>query len=135
MAENIKIDSVYVVDASFILSSILPDEKVLKPFQKILKLFEKNKVYFKAPEVLMYEIGNSLKSAVKQKRIASNPATKLFSKIVTATIDYQKVDFKAVLDLSITHDLSFYDSSYLYLAKVNKCKLLTLDKKLAEIAK
>jgi len=135
MAENTKIDSVYVVDASLILSSILPDEKVLKPFQKILRFFEKNKVYFKAPEVLMYEIGNSLKSAVKQKRVSSNSATKLFSKITTTTIDYQKVDFNAVLDLSIKYDLSFYDASYLYLVKINKCKLLTLDKKLAEIAK
>ena len=135
MAENTKIDSVYVVDASLILSSILPDEKVLKPFQKILRFFEKNKVYFKAPEVLMYEIGNSLKSAVKQKRVSSNSATKLFSKIITTTIDYQKVDFNAVLDLSIKYDLSFYDASYLYLVKINKCKLLTLDKKLAEIAK
>ena len=48
-------------------------------------------------------------------------------------IEYQTIDFKINIKLSLKHNLSFYDAAYLYLAKINKCKLLTLDKKLERI--
>jgi len=58
----------------------------------------------------------------------------LYSAFVLMKIEYLDIDFKKTLNLSIKHDISFYDATYLYLAKTYKSKLLTLDKKLAKIS-
>lgn len=133
MEGNIDLELVFVVDSSFLLSILLPDEKVLKPFQKYIKNFRKNRTVFKSCELLKYEIGNSLKSAVIQKRIDTKKAKELYLVFEQMTIDYQNIDHGEVLKLSMKHNLSFYDASYLYLTRIHKCKLLTLDKKLKEI--
>ncbi len=132
MAENIE---KVVIDSSFLLSTILPDEKILPLFQEYVKKFRQNKLIFSSCELLKYEICNSLKSAVKRKRISSKRANILRSAFELMEIEYQSIDFGKTMELSVKHDLSFYDASYLYLAKANKCKLLTLDKKLQSFLK
>jgi predicted nucleic acid-binding protein len=79
---------------------------------------------------LKYEIGNSLKSAVIQKRISFEKARDIFKIFGEMSIEYRDIDKKEVLNLSVKNNLSFYDASYLHLAKKNNAKLLTLDKRL-----
>jgi predicted nucleic acid-binding protein len=114
-----------VIDASYALSWLLPDENrpTLEPDHTV------------APELLRYEVINALWSNVVRGRIGALMAKKLLYEFDGWQIQYQKIDMGEVLDLSIAYKLSGYDASYLYLAKKLKCKLLTWDKRLAEMAK
>ena len=113
-----------VVDASYALSWLLPDEErpTLRPEHKF------------APELLRYEIVNALRSNVVQKRIDRALAEKLLGVFDGWQIQYQPVDMKSTLDLAIGQNLSGYDASYLWLARKLKIKLLTWDKKLEKLA-
>ena len=135
MAGNINSNSLVIVDSSFLISTMFPDEKILPKYLEYLNGFKKGIITFKSCDLLKYEIYNCLKSAILQKRINRKRLDLVEKGFDTMKIEYQNIDFKKTFELSLKHNLSFYDASYLYLAKVNKCKLLTLDKKLAEIAK
>lgn len=98
MAENI--DTV-IVDSSFLLSTMLPDEEVSPPFWEYIKKFRQNKIIFKSCELLKYEICNSLKSAIGQKRISSKRANIIYSAFELMEIEYSDIDFRKTMDLSI----------------------------------
>lgn len=113
-----------VVDASYVLSLLLPDEN-FSALSVPEKMF--------APNLLDYEIINALKSAVMSKRIDQKLATVLFSEYQNLPIIKKAVDFKRVLIVALKHKLSAYDASYLLLANDLKLKLLTLDKQLQKL--
>lgn len=131
MEENTK---TYIVDSSVIMAILMPDEKILPETQKFIKILE-SKSKFIAPNLLEFEIGNSLKSSFFSKRITQKEADSLFTIFGNLPITFQSIKRDLVLKLSLKHKLSFYDASYLCLAKTNKCKLLTLDKKLMTLSK
>lgn len=135
MAESTNSNSMVVVDSSFLISTMFPDEKISTEHTKYLNDFKADKIIFKSCDLLKYEIYNCLKSASLQKRITRKRLDLIEKGFNTMKIEYQNIDFKKTFELSLKHNLSFYDASYLYLAKINKCKLLTLDKKLEGIAK
>ncbi len=114
-----------VVDASYILSLLLPDEN-LSVASVPEKMF--------APSLLDYEIISALKSAVMSKRINEKLAVALFSEYQNLPITKKTVDFKQVLAVALKYKLSTYDSSYLVLANDLKLKLLTLDRQLQKIS-
>jgi len=113
-----------VVDTSYVLSWLLPDEKSPKSTKEQLV----------APELLVYEVINALKTSVRRKRIADDIAKQLLHEFESWNVQYFKIDNESVLNLAITEGLSGYDASYVYLAKKMKCKLLTWDKKLRKLA-
>lgn len=123
-----------VVDASIILAGILPDEKVIEPYKTYFHLFRQKKLEFVAPNILKSEVANGLRSAVLQKRFLGSLVEKIFDRFLEMIIGYSEIDYPQTLSLAIKHNLSFYDASYLYLAKLKKCKLLTLDSCLEKMA-
>lgn len=114
----------FVIDTSYVMSWLLPDEKSPKPVKGQLT----------APELLVYEVINALKTSVRRNRINSDIAQQLLHEFESWNIQYFKIDNESVLNLAITEELSGYDASYLYLAKKMKCDLLTWDKRLGELA-
>ena len=124
MAESTK---KFVVDASIVLSVLLPDEKVLAHYTKYLKLFQIGKIQFIAPEILKYEVANGLRSAFRQDRISKELVSELYASFQKMTFIFEQIDYIEVLKLSTNQDLTFYDAAYVYLVKSNKCRLLTLD--------
>lgn len=123
----------YVIDSSFLLSWLLPDEALLDKYKKIVNEFKKHTSIFISCELLKYEIGNSLKSAVIRKRITAKEAKDILTVFENMYIEYRDTDKEEILNISIKNNLSFYDASYLYLAKANKCRLLTLDTALSKM--
>jgi predicted nucleic acid-binding protein len=113
-----------VVDASYVLSILLPDENFVKDGVPT-KMF--------APNILDYEIISALKSAVVSKRISEKLAISLFSEYQNLPISKKTVDFNQVLTLALKHKLSIYDASYLLLAKDLQLNLFTLDKQLQKV--
>ena len=135
MAGNTKSVVVFVIDASFLISIIFPDEKVSSENSDYIKDFRTDKITFQSCELLKYEIYNCLKSAILQKRITKERVAIIEKAFKLMKIEYKTIDFSKTFELALKYNLTFYYASYLYLAKINKRKLLTLDKKLAEITK
>lgn len=123
MAENTR---TFVVDSSVIMAVLMPDENKSLKVKKLLKIIvSKNKII--APNLLIYEIGNGFKSAALSKRITFSQAGFLLDTFNQLSINLVSIDINSVFKTAIEHKITFYDASYLYLAKLNKCRLLTLD--------
>lgn len=122
----------YILDASFLLSYLLPDERVEK-VEFIFQQFKRGKVNFTSNHLLPFEIINGLKSALKSKRITKKTASNLINDFILYEIDFKNINLEEVLNLSIEKDLTVYDTSYLYLAKIEQAELLTLDEKLQKL--
>lgn len=131
MEEKFKFPKKAVIDASFILSLFLPDEKTKKVGDKFLILYNEGEISLFAPYLLSFEVVNGLKMAIKRKRITQNKGQALAKAFLKLKIDYQEVGLIRALKLALKHNLSVYDTCYLTLSRQLKHKLLTLDKKLA----
>lgn len=123
-----------VVDASFVLSFLLPDENV-EGVTSFFKDFIEEHTSALAPHILEFEVMNGLKSAMMRKRISNQEALNLAKKFEDLNINILAVDVREVLTLSIQGNPSVYDAAYAWLAQSRGCELMTHDKKLAKIAK
>lgn len=123
----------YIVDASAMLSLLLPDEQ---PISQLLKILQNNDDYPQliAPDLLSYEILNSLKTAVIRKRLHQKLAKDLFQDFTQLQIQFLKPDFPKSFSLAIKHNLSIYDAVYLALSLEYKSPLISLDRKLQKLA-
>lgn len=125
MEENIKN---FVIDASYILEYLLPDEKNPKS-DIFFEMHAQGKIELFSTQLLPFEVVNFLKVARKRKRIAEIDAKKLTKSFFKLNINLEGIDFLDVLKIALKENLSVYDASYLSLAKFKKIKILTLDKK------
>ncbi|MEN8253214.1 MAG: type II toxin-antitoxin system VapC family toxin [Patescibacteria group bacterium] len=126
----------FVLDASAILTVLLPDEKNTSKAKKLAIAIATKENIFLAPFLLEYEVINSLKSAVLQRRVTLSAAKKLLITFYRIPIHFKSINFlgKEILRDAIRYKLSAYDATYLWLAKKQKAKLVTFDKKLAGLA-
>lgn len=83
---------------------------------------------------LPFEIANSLSKQLKRELIALEQARKIFSIFNRLPIELVDVDFNNALEFCAQENHYAYDMFYLDCAVKNRCPLLTLDKKLSEIA-
>ncbi len=131
MDEDIKGE--VVVDSSFILAFLLPDEKVDK-VDEIFDLYEKGRINFVSTQLLPFEILNGLRNSTLRKRITKPKAKDLAIKFSKIKIILTEIDLSQAPSISLTEDLSFYDASYACLAKSKGVALLTFDSRLKRIA-
>lgn len=130
MAANIK---KYTVDASFVLSFLLPDES----HQEVDLFFNQYKagiINFLSAPLLPFEVVNGLKLAVIRKRISSKYAKIRMKDFFNYQIRLVGTDFFEAFDLAQKNNLTVYDASYLYLAKSHKAPLLTTDTALQKLS-
>ena len=123
-----------VVDASFVVSFLLPDESL----ETVTEVFYKNtegNLTLISTTLLPYEVLNSLKFAFLRRRISKLLADKLARDFFKLLVDLEAVNFTEVFKLSLEKNITIYDASYLYLSLENKAPLLTLDRKLKRISR
>lgn len=118
-----------VVDASFILSYLLPDENHPKVDQ-IIEEHARDICTLTAPNILKFEVLNGLSMACKRKRVSQVKAFKLITQFVELDIQYKDVTEKFILKTALKYGLSAYDASYLALAKEKKLRLFSHDRAL-----
>lgn len=123
----------FVIDSSFILAYIMPDEDNAR-VTSFMQRHEESPFPLYAPTLLFFELANALKSAIKRKRISAKDGKTLLSAARELNIIISEVDYDAVMNEAILKDISAYDASYVTLAKEMNIKLLTLDQKLAKLA-
>lgn len=133
MVVNIKIPKKIIIDASVALSFLLPDERN-KLVDDIFISFKKGKTNLFVPSIFHFEVANSLKSAILQKRLNSLIAKRLLVRIIKTNISVVEINWQKTFELSLKHKLSFYDASYLSLAQQEKVPLYSLDKKLQKLS-
>lgn len=120
-----------IFDASFFLSILLPDEEV--PDIDKLRAYKEGNVTLVVPFLFSFEVMNALRYAFSAKRIKRVKLDELIEQFQNLNnIEYvYNYDFKKLLGLSLEHDISVYDASYLYLKVERGLALYTHDKKLA----
>lgn len=125
-------DTKSVIDSSFMLAHLLPDEKVSE-VDDVFMEYAQGKMFFFAPYILPFEVINGLRSAAISKRIDKNTVQILIDDFLRVKIEFQEVNFKNTLDISFKNNCSIYDASYIALSEDNNFHFLTLDEKLKKI--
>lgn len=130
MAENTR--KTFVVDASFVIAFLMPDESRLE-IDSVFNQFKSSLISLTASPILPFEVTNGLKSALLKKRITKDYCLHRMEEFFSYQIETQEVNFKEVFLLADKYNLTTYDASYLWLNKKLNAPLLTLDKKLAKL--
>ncbi|MEM0011026.1 MAG: type II toxin-antitoxin system VapC family toxin [Candidatus Geothermarchaeota archaeon] len=121
----------FLFDTSAILNSIRYHH------EDIVDFIERNECY--TLSLAQYEIGNALwKEAYLLKRISVNDALKTFNFVnallnLMRIVDLSRYEVEVLL-LSIQIGLTFYDTSYISIAKNLNCNLVTDDDELIKIS-
>ena len=123
-----------VVDASFILAFLLPDERV-EQVDEIFDLYEAGKIALLSTKLLPFEILNGLRNSMLRRRITKFVASGLLSEFFRLKITFEEIEYEKMFLLSLKADLSVYDASYVFLARSKSVPLFTLDKKLTNLTK
>ncbi len=87
-----------------------------------------------APAVLPYEIGNALSALARRKIITDTQLTGIWDAAELIPVELAAVDVRAALLLAAHFGLYAYDAYFLQCAQDTKCPLLTLDRKLQQVA-
>lgn len=123
----------YVIDSSFILAHLFPDEKSQK-VQKLFNRLKQESITLFAPYILPFEVFNGIQTAIIRKRVTPQLAKKLQEQFIRVVIRFKEVDLIEASSIAQKYLLTIYDSSYVYLAENLKIPLLTLDEKLIKLA-
>jgi predicted nucleic acid-binding protein len=125
-----------VIDASFMLALLLPDEEIqgADEYWQMLSLEGAT-----VPAHWNLEIANALLQASRRSRITYPYRTSLIQRLndlpITSDLETIAACFYDAMALADTHKLTAYDASYLELAIRTGTSLATLDKALAEGAR
>ena len=88
-----------------------------------------------SPEILPYEIGNALSAIVKRKQLTTEQALRAIELADAIPVRLIQPDIKSALELALRFNIYAYDAYFLQAALSLNCPLLTLDKKMKEVAK
>jgi len=123
----------FVIDSSALMAHLLNEPYNQPSIADAIQVFYLNQAVLYSPLLLPFEVGNVLKSCLTSKRHTAKEITQIHTHYLKLPIKYVPVDFRTVLNTSTSLNLSYYDASYLTLAKKLKCPLLTLDQKLLKL--
>ena len=87
-----------------------------------------------APEILPYEIGNALSAMVKRKKLTEAEALKAEKATGQIPVRLVGVDICAALKIAAEQNIYAYDAYFLQCARVYSLPLLTLDKRMKQVA-
>lgn len=122
-----------IIDASFILAFLLPDESIQEVEETMARAKEKEINLF-SPLLLPFEIFNCLRTSVLRNRITIDLGREIGETFFNLGIALEVVDFSSTLSFATQKNLSFYDASYVWLAKSKKLPLFSLDKRMQKLA-
>ncbi len=87
-----------------------------------------------APEILPYEIGNALSAMYKRKQITSTEALTAQESTEVISVRLVPIDIQEALGLAMEFTIYAYDAYFLQCAKSLSSPLLTLDKRMKQVA-
>ena len=127
-----------VIDASAAVPWVLSDERTASSENFYAQVCVTPSLYH-APAIWLWEVGNLLMNAVRRKRLTPALAQEGLEHLKLCQIQVANVPSahkqSQILRLALTHDLSFYDASYLELVLSLNGQLASADAKLVSAAK
>jgi len=87
-----------------------------------------------APEILPYEIGNALSAMIKRKQITSSEAFSVLNTANNIPVRLVPTNIQESLEVAIEFNIYAYDAYFIQCAKSMSCPLLTLDKRMVQVA-
>ncbi len=88
-----------------------------------------------APEVLPFEIGNALSVMLKRNKIDTDEMLSAWNATQKIPVDLRAVDIAKALEIASNFHIYAYDAYFLVCALFLHAPLLTLDKRMNQIAK
>lgn len=123
----------YVIDASFFLCYLMPDE-YKNDVQKVFDQLKNGAIGFISTRLLPFEVANGIYAAVLSKRIDNTLAGNLIEDFLQFPVPLEEINYASTLELALKYRRSIYDASYVLLARQNDLPLLTLDKQLKRLS-
>lgn len=125
-----------VIDASVALKWVL-NEPHRAEAALLLDAFENDEIDFLAPPFFLAEVGSSLARRYRRKEMDQEGCWNAFRFIQERrpSLSYTQGLFEQAFALSIEHQLSCWDASYLALAIEHRCDLVTADRRFYESAR
>lgn len=87
-----------------------------------------------APELLPYEMGNALSAMMRRARLTKTEAQAAYESFSRMKVRLLPCDIPVALELSSSHNLYAYDAYFLVAAQKLGCPLITLDRRMRDIA-
>ncbi|MES9855037.1 MAG: type II toxin-antitoxin system VapC family toxin [Sedimenticola sp.] len=87
-----------------------------------------------APEILPYEIGNALSAMIKRKQITHDEALSAQRTASLIPVRLISIDIQKALKLAIKFNIYAYDAYFLQCAKAMSIPLITLNKRMKQVA-
>ncbi len=87
-----------------------------------------------APEVLPFEIGNALSAMLNRRRITQQEVSDIWHATQKIPVDLRRIDIPQALEISSKFNIYAYDAYFLTCARSLHSPLLTLDRKMIEVA-
>ena len=87
-----------------------------------------------APEILPYEIGNALTAMIKRKQITHDEALSTLEIANQISVRLVMVNIQEAFKLAFKFNIYAYDAYFLQCAKSLSCPLITLDKRMKQVA-
>ncbi len=87
-----------------------------------------------APEVLPFEIGNALSAMLKRQRISKEELPDIWHATQKIPVDLRSIDIPQALEIASEFNIYAYDAYFLTCALSLHSPLLTLDRRMIEVA-
>ncbi len=87
-----------------------------------------------SPEVLPFEIGNALTAMVKRNQITQKEALSAYQVASSIPVRLISIEIKQALSLALHYNIYAYDAYFLQCAKQLSSPLITLDKRMKQVA-
>lgn len=88
-----------------------------------------------SPEILPYEFGNALTAMVKRKQLSHKEALAAYDAVGSIPVRLVSVDIQQALKLALDYNIYAYDAYFLQCAKQLSSPLITLDKRMKQVAR
>jgi len=124
----------FVVDSSYILCYLLPDEHN-DGLDLLFKKYREKTVEFISTSLLPYEVMNGLKSGYSRKRLTKNRIAEAYTIFELLTIPLHIPKPTHVLNIALQYNISCYDAAYIALSFDQRRPLLTFDTRLEKISR
>src|SRR3989338_10442146 len=126
-----------VLDASVITKWFFEEEDT----DQALKLLEKHKletIQINVPVLLFFEFGNTVVKKFREDIDTRKEFNRNLTDLLSIQLSFAETTpdlLKLVYSVASRYEITFYDATYVALAKSLKCDFVTADKKLVEATK
>jgi predicted nucleic acid-binding protein len=87
-----------------------------------------------APDILPFELGNTLSAMFKRHRLNRDELLSAWDAIQQIPVDLRSVDIRESLEIALQFDIYAYDAYFLICAISLHSPLITLDRRMIEVA-